>query len=411
MTLSDQFNLFIFDLDGVLYLGNELLPGAAEAVHRLRTKGKKMRFLTNDPRPTRLELLKRLKKMGIEVHLDEIITSGWATATYLSQTEIQSAYVIGSPGLRYEISQQGIEVVDRRDYEAVVVGCDENVSYKHIQRAAELIYRGAKFIATNADPTFPTPDGPCPATGAILGAIQAATGKQAVVIGKPSLFSINLAMENLDDTLGGVMIGDDPSTDILGAHQAGISGILVSTKGVPYSSHDFRMPDAILQDLSGLFDPHIRISKWKERLFQWPDCVEAGVAAVIFEHDRVLFVKRADNGLWGLPSGRIQPGETIIEAVKRELREETGLQVNVIRLIGVYSDPASQIFSYPMGKRIHFITSCFQCEIVGGELNADGVEITDAAFFKTDNLPKDLLTMHPQWLSDALAKKESPFVR
>lgn len=409
--LSEQFKIFIFDLDGVIYLGDQLLPGVAETLHRLRMKGSAIRFLTNDPRPTRLELSERLKKMGLESHIDEIIASGWATATYLSQNKIQSAYVIGSPELRYEISQQGVEVADRRDFEAVVVGCDENVSYQHIRRAAELIHGGSKFIATNADPTFPTPDGPCPATGALLEAIQAVTGKQAVVIGKPSPFSINLAIEGLDDKSSSVIIGDDPSTDILGAHQAGISGILISKKGVPYSSHDFRMPDAILQDLSGLFDPHIRISKWKVPSFQWPDCVEAGVAAVILEHDQVLLVKRTDNGLWGLPSGRIQPGETIKEAVKRELLEETGLQIDVVRLIGVYSDPASQIFSYPMGKRIHFITSCFQCEVVGGELSADGVEITDAAFFKTDNLPKDLLTMHPQWLSDALAKKESPFVR
>jgi ADP-ribose pyrophosphatase YjhB (NUDIX family) len=115
--------------------------------------------------------------------------------------------------------------------------------------------------------------------------------------------------------------------------------------------------------------------------------------------------------LWSLPTGHLEIGETVIEAIKREIQEETGLIVEVEKLIGVYSDPVSQVFSYPSGAATHFITLSFLCCITGGCLKADDYEITDVAFFDTSHLPANILNMHPQWLTDALANQSFSFLR
>ncbi|WP_258165043.1 NUDIX domain-containing protein [Alicyclobacillus acidocaldarius] len=146
--------------------------------------------------------------------------------------------------------------------------------------------------------------------------------------------------------------------------------------------------------------------------FPWPERVEPGVAAVVFnEQGDVLLMKRMDNGLWGLPSGHVELGETVEEAIKREIMEETGLEVTVERLIGVYSDPASQVFSYPSGDVVHFITSCFLCRVVGGTIRADNQESAEVGFFNPSALPPNMLTMHPQWLMDALTTSRAAFIR
>lgn len=132
--------------------------------------------------------------------------------------------------------------------------------------------------------------------------------------------------------------------------------------------------------------------------------VIAGVAAVIFNAEgHVLLVCRADNGQWGLPSGKVEVGESVSEAVMREVREETGLHVKVSRLIGVYSDPCSQTFVYPDGEVVQFVTCSFLCKPVGGHLQPDPEEVLAAGFFAPDQLPTPLLHMHPRWLQDAVA--------
>ena len=142
------------------------------------------------------------------------------------------------------------------------------------------------------------------------------------------------------------------------------------------------------------------------------DDLKAGVAVIILnEENQVLLQKRADVGLWGIPSGHVEIGETVSEAAIREVNEETNLEIRIERLIGVYSDPDSQVFNYPNGKSVHFITTCFLAEITGGELKCNSDESLEIKFFDQDNLPEDLLTMHPQWLEDALSKKEAAFIR
>lgn len=140
--------------------------------------------------------------------------------------------------------------------------------------------------------------------------------------------------------------------------------------------------------------------------------IRPGVAMVIFnEKGEVLLQKRADVNLWGIPSGHVEPGETVKDAAVREILEETGLKVKILRLIGIYSEPNSQIFHYPDGRITHFVTCCFQAEVIGGNLTVCPPETLDLRYFSCDDLPKDMLKMHPLWLADALTPTTQSFIR
>ncbi|WP_088033869.1 NUDIX domain-containing protein [Evansella clarkii] len=142
------------------------------------------------------------------------------------------------------------------------------------------------------------------------------------------------------------------------------------------------------------------------------DELKAGVAVIILNGEKqVLLQKRADVELWGIPSGHIEIGETVSEAAIREVKEETNLDIRIKKLIGVYSEPDSQVFAYPNGKVVHFITTCFLAEITGGEVRCNSDESLEIKFFGSENLPQDLLKMHPRWLKDALANRELAFIR
>lgn len=412
--LVNEFDVFLFDLDGVIYIGSEPLPAAVESLKRIRQEKKEIRFLTNDPCTTREKIVRRLNSLGIQVKIEEVITSGWVTAQYLQNKKIRTALVLGDENLKLECEKVHINTTAQNDVEAVVVGWDNDVSFGDIQKAAKLIHKGAKFVATNADRTFPTLEGPLPAVGAMVEAIQVSTDKRPIIIGKPYTYMFKKALENFTSASKVVMIGDSTSTDVLGAHQAGITAILVSKqkdKKFP-SARDFRNPDATIPNLESLFDNNISIKKWVSHSFPWPEDVKAGVAGIIFDKkQQVLMMKRADNGLWGIPSGHVEPGETVEEAIIREIKEETGLRVKVNRLIGVYSDPVSQVFSYPNGETSHFITTCFECEVVGGTLSSENEETLDVDYFDFHHLPENILHMHPRWLRDALEKEKASYIR
>jgi HAD superfamily hydrolase (TIGR01450 family) len=122
--VSEQFDAFLLDLDGVVYLRDEALPEAVESVNRFDKRDKELRFLTNDPRFQCETIANKLRKLEIDAEEDEIITSGWATARYLSQQDVTTAAVVGSEGLEIELQEEGIEVTDD-DPNAMVVGADE----------------------------------------------------------------------------------------------------------------------------------------------------------------------------------------------------------------------------------------------------------------------------------------------
>lgn len=140
--------------------------------------------------------------------------------------------------------------------------------------------------------------------------------------------------------------------------------------------------------------------------------IRPGIAVIIFNRQQeVLLQKRADVGLWGIPSGHVEPGETVANAAIREVFEETGLTVKILRLIGVYSDPNSQVFHYPDGRVTHFITCCFQAEVISGEINLTSSETLDLRYFPCNRLPENILKMHPRWLKDALTPTLQSFIR
>jgi ADP-ribose pyrophosphatase YjhB (NUDIX family) len=139
--------------------------------------------------------------------------------------------------------------------------------------------------------------------------------------------------------------------------------------------------------------------------------IRPGVSAIILTPDGLLLQRRADNGLWGLPGGGVEPGESVSEAVVREVREETGLEVLPGRLVGVYSSPAHhQIVTYPDGNVIHYVSTSFECALVGGTITC-GTESLDVAWFDPDRLPIDLMPMHRIRIIDALARHVDAVVR
>lgn len=410
-----EFNILLFDLDGVIYVENQLLPGAHHLLQTLRKQGSRIRFLTNDPRPTREMILRKLCSFGIQASIEEIITAGWATAQYLKSRFISSVYVVGSEGLKWEIESAGISVNQTTKVcESVVVGCDKRVTCHNLDQAVQFILKGTKFIAVNTDVSFPASQGISLATGALVKLIQTVTGVMPYVIGKPNATLFEMALSDEPFVKENVlMIGDTLETDILGAHRFGVTAVLLTNKPVPTipSFHCYQ-PDAIVHHLDELLpSENFKIACWEAESDVWSDTIRPGVAAVILQHDasEVLLVKRTDNNLWGIPSGHIQCGESVSDAIVREIFEEIGLHIHVLKLVGVYSEPLRQIFQYA-SHAVHFITQCFECKIKGGCIHVDSAEIQEAKFFNVDNLPI-LLEAHKQWLSDTLTNDVRAYIR
>ncbi len=399
--IAEKFDVFLFDLDGVVYVGDEPLPAAVDSVTRLYEMDKELRFLTNDPRPTRRAVASDLREMGINAQEDEIVTSGWATAQYLSQQDVTTTAVVGSEGLKTELQAAGIEITDT-DPEAMVVGANEETTYRDIRRATRHIDRGAAFVGTNPDGSFPTPDGPAPGAGAIVRAVEAAAGTEPTVVGKPEPLMFEMAIDGLSANMSAVVIGDNPATDVLGAHHAGHTGILVADEEpTAASARDRQEPELTISTLADLFTEEIE--PWESPPYSWPDQIRPGVAAVVTtDSDEVLLLKRADTEQWALPTGSVERCEPVQEAISREVMEETGIRIQVEELTGVYSQPEQQVFSYPSGKTVHFITNCFRCTIEAGTAEADEEEALEVGFFGVNDLPSDILPMQPQWIADAI---------
>lgn len=231
MSLAGDYDGWIIDLDGVVWLGTEPLPGAAEAVRRLREHSGGLVFLTNDPRSSRHEFAERLTAIGIESGPDQVVTSGAALAATLAEHERgRRAYVIGSPALKREIAAAGIEVADPGSGESidvVAVGGHDRFDYRELEGGLHALERGAAFYATNRDPTYPMPDGPRPGTGAILAALETAAGRRAVTVGKPSPQIFELARRRLGACRAVAVVGDSLASDIAGGRQAGLGTVLV----------------------------------------------------------------------------------------------------------------------------------------------------------------------------------------
>src|SRR4051794_10987185 len=218
------------DMDGVLVREETAIPGAAEFIARLRATETPFLLLTNNSIWTRRDLAARLRVAGLDVPEESIWTSALATAKFLEdQRPGGSAYVIGESGLTTALHSAGY-TINERDPDYVVLGETRTYSFERIAHAIRLIARGARFIATNPDPTGPTPDGPLPATGSVAALISRATGREAYFVGKPNPLMMRTALNTLDaHSEETVMIGDRMDTDIVSGLEAGLETILVLT--------------------------------------------------------------------------------------------------------------------------------------------------------------------------------------
>jgi 5'-nucleotidase len=221
---------YILDMDGVLYRGTQLLPGAGEFIERLQAGGHPFLFLTNNSQRTPLDFQRKLERMGLNVAPEHFFTSAMATAAFLhSQKPDGSAFVIGEAALSHALYQVGYSITDvEPDY--VVLGDTPSYDYAKIVQAVRLVLAGARFIATNPDVTGPVEEGLNPACGALAAPIERATGQQAYYVGKPNPLMMREALRRLDaHSEDSVMIGDRMDTDVLSGLGAGMHTVLVLT--------------------------------------------------------------------------------------------------------------------------------------------------------------------------------------
>ncbi|MBC7251956.1 MAG: HAD family hydrolase [Anaerolineae bacterium] len=226
--LREIHNLII-DMDGVLYRGNAPMPGLTDFFAFMREKSIRFTLATNNSSRTPEEYVAKLAGMGVTVSPEDILTSGIATADYLSSIAPPGTkvYVIGAESLAETMRKYGFEVSDR-DAAFVVVGMDTQVTYDKLRRATLLIRAGARFIGTNPDKTFPSEEGIVPGNGAILAAIETATGVTPLTIGKPEPTLFEMALKRMSaDPAHTAVLGDRLETDILGGINAGLLTILV----------------------------------------------------------------------------------------------------------------------------------------------------------------------------------------
>jgi 4-nitrophenyl phosphatase len=240
-----QIRAVLFDLDGVVYVGANVLPGAQEIFDWLDAQHRPFALVTNNSTRTPKQYQDRLAAMGVRVPLQTIYTSALATAQYLQKHYPPGATVfrIGEEGLTEALAGAGFRLVaDQPDL--VCVGLDQDLTYDKLKVACLAIRRGAAFIATNPDRTLPTEAGLVPGCGAILAALQTCTDARPVVIGKPSATMIDLLIERLGVSKPETaIIGDRLDTDIEAGAAAGITTVLVLT-GVHHLSDVPRFPVA-----------------------------------------------------------------------------------------------------------------------------------------------------------------------
>jgi NagD protein len=227
---SRPVRTWLSDMDGVLVHEEEAIPGAAEFVKRLRDRGRPFLLLTNNSIFTARDLQARLARSGIDVPEESIWTSALATAQFLDrQRPGGTAYVIGEAGLTTAMHSIGYVLTDR-DPEYVVLGETRTYSFEAITTAIRLIEAGARFIATNPDPTGPSPAGSIPATGSVAALITRATGVKPYFVGKPNALMMRSALNRIDaHSESTVMVGDRMDTDIISGLEAGLRTILVLT--------------------------------------------------------------------------------------------------------------------------------------------------------------------------------------
>ncbi|GIN89415.1 acid sugar phosphatase [Siminovitchia terrae] len=255
----DDFEAYCFDLDGTVYLGNEILPGAKETLDFLRMNDKKVLFITNSPTQTREGCQKRLEALGVDVTSDEILTGPFISALYFSENFPDALiYVVGEEAIKTEFNHFSLKMTDDPlEATHVLVGLDRSFTYDKLNLAMTAVRNGAKIIVTNPDPTCPVPGGVVSDTYAIARAIEVASGQPIFeVTGKPSAFYGERILKQLNvERDRCLIVGDRLETDILLGKFSKIRTCLVLS-GVAKKEDVDQMkiyPDYIIKDLNSLF--------------------------------------------------------------------------------------------------------------------------------------------------------------
>lgn len=251
MLNSDGLKLFIFDLDGTLFRGEEPTPGAVETVTELRQRGAHIRFFTNNSSKTRSEQAAKLGHLGFNPAIAEIYTAAEGAARYCQEAELHKIFLVGEASLHATFAGAGLKLV-KDSADAVVMGICRSFTYALLNEALQCLQRGSRFIATNPDPTYPLENGRIePGAGSLIAALSTCSGQSPFVVGKPNPYLVNqiLADANCPEDQA-LMVGDRMDTDIAAGIAAGCPTHLVlcgvtaeAPSGQPFSP-----------DLRGLLD-------------------------------------------------------------------------------------------------------------------------------------------------------------
>ncbi len=247
---------YAVDLDGTVYLGDTLIPGADRAIEALREAGARVVFLSNNPLHTREDYAAKLTRLGIPTDPEDVINSSLVLVRYLAATAPGARlFVIGEPSVKRELRAGGFRLVDHPEEVDYVVACfDRTFDYRKLKLGFDALRRQARFIATNRDPYCPTPDGGLPDAGAIVAALEAATGRSVeLVVGKPSPIMAQVLLERLgtprEETL---VVGDRWETDVQLGKAMGSPTALVLTGATSRQTLDRcpEPPDYVLESLA-----------------------------------------------------------------------------------------------------------------------------------------------------------------
>jgi phosphoglycolate/pyridoxal phosphate phosphatase family enzyme len=257
--LADDLDGLLIDLDGVVWIGREPVPGSPEALAALQSAGKRIVFVTNNPARPPSRYAERLREMGIEVADEQVVTAGMVVARLAAEAAgpAGTAFVIGAAALKEMAETAGVRLLEGEEAgEAgvVVVSGHRGFNYEELLSAKLALDRGAALLATSRDPTMPMPGGEWPGTGAVLAAVETASGRRAEIAGKPERHLFEMALEALGGGGRVAMVGDRVSSDIEGGRRAGLETVLVlsGSSGREEADAADPAPDHLIENLAGL---------------------------------------------------------------------------------------------------------------------------------------------------------------
>jgi len=288
MSLLDDYDALLFDLDGTIYRGEEPIPGADRAVAAARDAATTVRFVTNNASRGPDEVASHLTEIGIATTPDEVSTSAQAAAAVLAE-KLQpgtTVLVVGSEALVHEVELKNLTTTRTHDdtVQAVVQGLSKDTGWRDLAEACVAIRAGALWVACNVDPTLPTERGPLPGNGSMVTALKAATGSEPVVAGKPATPLMDEAQRSANARKP-LVVGDRLDTDIAGAVAAGLDSLLVfsgvSTPQELLDAPEEMRPTYIAHDVAAVVEDGVRIDLAKD----WPGAVRDALARLGLEHE------------------------------------------------------------------------------------------------------------------------------